>query len=133
MYFVVIWDVMCVGIECGINIEGLLFGLMKVLCCVVVLCCMLVIIDKYNVDLMMVVDWINMYVLVVNEENVVGGCVVMVLINGVCGIIFVVLVYYDKFICLVNENLYSCYFLVVGVIGVLYKMNVFIFGVEVGC
>lgn len=82
---------------------------------------------------MVVVDWINMFVLVVNEENVVGGCVVIVSINGVCGIISVVLVYYDKFICEVNVNLLVCYLLVVSVIGFFYKMNVLIFGVEVGC
>lgn len=58
---------------------------------------------------------------------------VIVLINGVCGIIFVVLVYYDKFCCLVNVNFIVCYLLLVGVIGMLYKMNVLIFGVEVGC
>lgn len=54
--------------------------------------------EKIINDLMVVVDWVNMYVFVVNEENVAGGCVVIVLINGVCGIIFVVFVYYDKFI-----------------------------------
>lgn len=115
------------------NIEGVLLGLLCVLCCVFVLCCMLVFSDKFFSDLMNVIDWVNMFVLVVNEENVVGGCVVMVLINGVCGIVFVVLVYYDYFIEFVSLDIYICYFLVVGVIGVLYKMNVFIFGVEVGC
>lgn len=132
-YLVNVWEVMCGGIECGIFIEGVLFGKLCVLCCVVVLCWMLVSQDKIIIDLMVVVDWINMFVLVVNEENVVGGCVVIVLINGVCGIILVVLVYYDKFICEVNVNLLVCYLLVVSVIGFFYKMNVLIFGVEVGC
>lgn len=124
---------MQVCIDCGMNIEGVLSGLLCVLCCVFVLCWMLVFSDKLFNDLMNVIDWVNMFVLVVNEENVVGGCVVIVLINGVCGIVLVVLVYYDYFIELVSLDIYICYFMVVGVIGVLYKMNVFIFGVEVGC
>lgn len=74
-----------------------------------------------------------MYALAVSEENVVGGRVVTVSINGACGIISVVLVYYDKFRRSVNERLIVRYFLVAGVIGALYKMNVFIFGAEVGC
>lgn len=82
---------------------------------------------------MAVVDWINMFVLVVNEENVVGGRVVIASINGACGIISVVLAYYDKFIREVNVNLLVRYLLVVSVIGFFYKMNASIFGVEVGC
>ncbi len=43
------------------------------------------------------------------------------------------LAYYDKFIRPVNENSYTRYFLVSGVIGALYKMNASISGAEVGC
>lgn len=62
-----------IGIECGMNIEGVLLGLLNVLCCVVVLWCLLVFSDNFFCDLMNVIDWINMFVLVVSEENVVGG------------------------------------------------------------
>ncbi|MDK7224233.1 L-serine ammonia-lyase, iron-sulfur-dependent, subunit alpha, partial [Proteus mirabilis] len=48
-------------------------------------------------------------------------------------IIPAVLSYYDKFIRPVNENSYTRFFLVAGVIGSLYKMNASISGAEVGC
>ncbi|NHX34375.1 L-serine ammonia-lyase, partial [Escherichia coli] len=62
-----------------------------------------------------------------------GGRVVTAPTNGACGIIPAVLAYYDKFIRPVNENSYTRYFLVSGVIGALYKMNASISGAEVGC
>ncbi len=74
-----------------------------------------------------------MYALAVNEENAAGGRVVTAPTNGACGIIPAVLAYYDKFIRPVNENSYTRYFLVSGVIGALYKMNASISGAEVGC
>lgn len=121
------------GIERGMNIEGVLFGSFNVSRRVVALRRQLVFSDNIFNDSMNVIDWINMYALAVSEENVVGGRVVTVSINGACGIISVVLVYYDKFRRSVNERLIVRYFLVAGVIGALYKMNVFIFGAEVGC
>lgn len=115
------------------NIEGVLLGSLRVLRRAFVLRRMLVFSDKLFNDSMNVIDWVNMFALVVNEENVVGGRVVIALINGVCGIVSVVLVYYDYFIESVSSDIYIRYFMVAGAIGVLYKMNVFIFGAEVGC
>ncbi|CNK08340.1 L-serine dehydratase 2 [Yersinia frederiksenii] len=132
-HFAAIWEVMQAGIERGINTEGLLPGPMKVPRRAAALRRMLVTTDKHNADPMMVVDWINMYALAVNEENAAGGRVVTAPTNGACGIIPAVLAYYDKFIRPVNENSYSRYFLVSGVIGALYKMNASISGAEVGC
>ncbi|WP_145554028.1 L-serine ammonia-lyase [Yersinia bercovieri] len=132
-HFAAIWQVMCAGIERGINTEGLLPGPMRVPRRAAALRRMLVTTDKHNADPMMVVDWINMYALAVNEENAAGGRVVTAPTNGACGIIPAVLAYYDKFIRPVNENSYSRYFLVSGVIGALYKMNASISGAEVGC
>ena len=132
-HFAAIWDVMRAGIERGINTEGLLPGPMKVPRRAAALRRMLVTTDKHNADPMMVVDWINMYALAVNEENAAGGRVVTAPTNGACGIIPAVLAYYDKFIRPVNENSYSRYFTVAGVIGALYKMNASISGAEVGC
>lgn len=54
---------------------------------------------EYNV-----VDWLGVYVMVVNEENVVGGWVVMVLINGVVGVIFVVICYYFDYCLGVDKD-----------------------------
>ncbi|CND93020.1 L-serine ammonia-lyase [Yersinia nurmii] len=132
-HFAAIWDVMKSGIERGINTEGLLPGPMRIPRRAAALRRMLVTNDKNNTDPMMVVDWINMYALAVNEENAAGGRVVTAPTNGACGIIPAVLAYYDKFIRPVNENSYSRFFLVSGVIGALYKMNASISGAEVGC
>lgn len=46
---------------------------------------------KKGGDFFDVLDWVDLFVIVVNEENVVGGWVVIVFINGVVGVILVVL------------------------------------------
>lgn len=132
-HFSAVWDVMKSGIERGVNTEGLLPGPLRVPRRASALRRMLVTEDKTTTDPMTVVDWINMFALAVNEENAAGGRVVTAPTNGACGIIPAVLSYYDKFIRPVNENSYSRFFLVAGVIGSLYKMNASISGAEVGC
>ncbi|EEG83925.1 L-serine ammonia-lyase [Proteus penneri ATCC 35198] len=128
-----VWEVMKSGIERGVNTEGLLPGPLRVPRRASALRRMLVTEDKTTTDPMTVVDWINMFALAVNEENAAGGRVVTAPTNGACGIIPAVLSYYDKFIRPVNENSYTRFFLVAGVIGSLYKMNASISGAEVGC
>lgn len=129
-----IWSVMQLCVVCGICEEGVLLGGLKVGCCVLVLYCELLLkLEVVMCDLLMMLDWVNLYVLVVNEENVVGGCVVIVLINGVVGVLLVVLYYFDCFCLGVNEQCVFDFFLILVVIGIFYKENVLIFGVEVGC
>lgn len=128
-----VWDVMKAGIERGVTTEGLLPGPLRVPRRAAALRRQLVTSDNTNTDPMVVIDWINMYALAVNEENAAGGRVVTAPTNGACGIVPAVLAYYDKFIRPVNENSYTRYFLVTGVIGTLYKMNASISGAEVGC
>ncbi|MCW2258292.1 L-serine dehydratase [Providencia alcalifaciens] len=132
-YLSSVWDVMKAGIERGVTTEGLLPGPLRVPRRAAALRRQLVTSDNTNTDPMVVIDWINMYALAVNEENAAGGRVVTAPTNGACGIIPAVLAYYDKFIRPVNENSYTRYFLVSGVIGTLYKMNASISGAEVGC
>ncbi|HHR5881809.1 TPA: L-serine ammonia-lyase [Providencia alcalifaciens] len=132
-YLSAVWDVMKAGIERGVSTEGLLPGPLRVPRRAAALRRQLVTSDNNNIDPMAVIDWINMYALAVNEENAAGGRVVTAPTNGACGIIPAVLAYYDKFIRPVNENSYTRYFLVSGVIGTLYKMNASISGAEVGC
>ncbi|HEK0808314.1 TPA: L-serine ammonia-lyase [Proteus mirabilis] len=132
-HFAAVWEVMKSGIERGVNTEGLLPGPLRVPRRASALRRMLVTEDKTTTDPMTVVDWINMFALAVNEENAAGGRVVTAPTNGACGIIPAVLSYYDKFIRPVNENSYTRFFLVAGVIGSLYKMNASISGAEVGC
>lgn len=132
-YLTSIWEVMKSGIEKGITTEGVLPGPLRVPRRAAALCRQLMASDNINTDPMTVIDWINMYALAVNEENASGGRIVTAPTNGACGIIPAVLAYYDKFIRLINENLYTKYFLVSGVIASLYKMNASISGAEVGC
>ncbi|UQZ11036.1 L-serine ammonia-lyase [Providencia stuartii] len=132
-YLAAVWDVMKAGIERGVTTEGLLPGPLRVPRRAAALRRQLVTSDNTNIDPMAVIDWINMFALAVNEENAAGGRVVTAPTNGACGIIPAVLAYYDKFIRPVNENSYTRYFLVSGVIGSLYKMNASISGAEVGC
>lgn len=87
-------------IDCGLCQDGIFFGGLNVKCCVFKMFWDF----KEEVknlmdDLLVLMDWINFWVMVVNEENVVGGCVVMVFINGVVGIIFVVVCYFDCYYC----------------------------------
>ena len=49
-------------------------------------------------DQLVVLDWVNLYALAVNEENAAGGRVVTAPTNGAAGIIPAVLHYYRRFI-----------------------------------
>lgn len=131
--FARIWQVMATGIERGMNTEGVLPGPLNVPRRAVALRRLLVSSDNLSRDPMNVIDWINMFVLAVSEENAAGGRVVTAPTNGACGIIPAVLAYYDKFRRPVNANSIARYLLSAGAIGMLYKMNASISGAEVGC
>ncbi|WP_434640347.1 L-serine ammonia-lyase [Klebsiella sp. I138] len=131
--FMRIHEVMCDGIERGMNTEGVLPGPLNVPRRAAALRRMLVSSDSLSSDPMNVIDWINMFALAVSEENAAGGRVVTAPTNGACGIIPAVLAYYDKFRRPVNANSLARYLLAAGAIGALYKMNASISGAEVGC
>lgn len=82
---------------------------------------------------MVVLDWLNMVAMAVNEENAAGGRVVTAPTNGACGIVPAVLAYYDKFIAPLSDDLVVRYLLVCATVGSFYKMNASISGAEVGC
>ncbi|TCV99983.1 L-serine ammonia-lyase [Biostraticola tofi] len=132
-YFAAIWQTMRACIDRGLNTEGVLPGPLRVPRRAAALRRMLVSTDKHSSDPMVVVDWINMYALAVNEENAAGGRVVTAPTNGACGIVPAVLAYYDHFIEPVTPEIALRYFLSSGAIGILYKMNASISGAEVGC
>ncbi len=120
-------------IDRGLNTEGVLPGPLRVPRRASALRRMLVSNDKLSKDPMIVIDWVNMFALAVNEENAAGGRVVTAPTNGACGIVPAVLAYYDHFIESVSPDIYLRYFLASGAIGILYKMNASISGAEVGC
>ncbi len=84
-------------------------------------------------DPMVVMDWVNLYALAVNEENAAGGRVVTAPTNGAAGIIPAVMHYYARFVNGANEQGIIDFLLTAGAIGILYKENASISGAEVGC
>ncbi|TPV33093.1 L-serine ammonia-lyase [Pantoea anthophila] len=132
-YFATIWQTMQACIDRGLNTEGVLPGPLRVPRRAASLRRLLTSSTKHSSDPMIVIDWINMFALAVNEENAAGGRVVTAPTNGACGIVPAVLAYYDHFIEPVAPDIFLRYFLASGAIGVLYKMNASISGAEVGC
>src|SRR5207249_8619293 len=84
-------------------------------------------------DPLIVLDWVNLFALAVNEENAAGGRVVTAPTNGAAGIIPAVLHYYARFVPSSNEQGVRDFLLTAAAIGILYKENASISGAEVGC
>ena len=78
-------------------------------------------------------DWVNLYTMVVNEENAAGGRIVTAPTNSAAGIIPAVLHYYDKFYPPANDKGIVSFVLAVAAVGILCKLNASISGAEVGC
>ena len=83
-------------------------------------------------DPLVVLDWINLWAMAVNEENAAGGKVVTAPTNGAAGIIPAVLRYYDRCYRGTREGQHT-FLLTAAAIGALYKRNASISGAEVGC
>jgi len=90
--------------------------------------------EKQLGDPSVILDWINLWALAVNEENAAGGRVVTAPTNGAAGIIPAVLRYYDRFYNRDGDKRKVYDFLLTATaIGSLYKKNASISGAEVGC
>ncbi|MBT5073085.1 MAG: L-serine ammonia-lyase [Kordiimonadaceae bacterium] len=90
--------------------------------------------EKQLGDPSVILDWINLWALAVNEENAAGGRVVTAPTNGAAGIIPAVLRYYDRFYNRDgNKKAVYDFLLTATAIGSLYKKNASISGAEVGC
>ena len=126
-----IWQVMLQCIDKGCNTEGILPGGLKVHRRAPALLARLE--NEKSNDPMLVMDWINMYALAVNEENAAGGRVVTAPTNGAAGIIPAVMAYYHKFIKPMSNDSACRFLLTAAAIGILYKKNASISGAEVGC
>ena len=88
---------------------------------------------KTNTDPLIVLDWVNLYALAVNEENAMGGKVVTAPTNGAAGIIPAVLHYFVQVTPNATQTQIEDFLLTAGAIGLLYKRNASISGAEVGC
>jgi L-serine dehydratase len=84
-------------------------------------------------DPLIVLDWVNLFALAVNEENAAGGRVVTAPTNGAAGIIPAVLHYYARFVPGADAAGVRAFLLTAAAIGILYKENASISGAEVGC
>ena len=84
-------------------------------------------------DPLVLLDWVNLWALAVNEENAAGGRVVTAPTNGAAGIIPAVLHYYERFCPTASGAGVRDFLLVAGAVGVLFKENASISGAEVGC
>jgi len=80
----------------------------------------------------LLMEWLDLYAIAVNEENAAGHRVVTAPTNGAAGIIPSVLEYLKRFYdC--DDNKICEFLLTAGAIGILYKKNASISGAEMGC
>jgi L-serine dehydratase len=84
-------------------------------------------------DPLLVMDWINLFALSVNEENAAGGRIVTAPTNGAAGIIPAVLRYYARFVPGADDEGIVRFMLTAAAVGILFKTNASISGAEVGC
>lgn len=129
-----IWKAMQACVERGCRTEGVLPGGMKVKRRAAKLYQFLASHpEAVTEDPLVVMDWVTLYALAVNEENAAGGRVVTAPTNGAAGIIPAVLHYYTRFCPKVSDASVVDFLLTAGAIGILYKENASISGAEVGC
>lgn len=83
-------------------------------------------------DPLLVIDWVNLYALAVNEENASGHRVVTAPTNGAAGVVPAVLTYYVRHLGGTREGVRK-FLLAATAIGAIVKLNASIAGAEVGC
>lgn len=128
-----IWGVMRSCVERGCRTEGTLRGGFKVKRRAADWAKRLGDAQAVSSDPLIVMDWVNLFALAVNEENAAGGRVVTAPTNGAAGIVPAVLHYYARFVPGANDRGVVDFLLTAAAIGILYKENASISGAEVGC
>jgi L-serine dehydratase len=95
--------------------------------------------SRTDADPLVIMDWVHLFALAVNEENAAGGRVVTAPTNGAAGIIPAVLLYYRRWVAPSAQSGEARdegtlrFLLTAAAIGILYKRNASISGAEVGC
>ena len=84
-------------------------------------------------DPLLVMDWVNLFALAVNEENASGHRVVTAPTNGAAGVIPAVIKYYVTFVPGASREGVRRFLLAATAIGAIIKTNASIAGAEVGC
>jgi L-serine dehydratase len=130
---VAIWNAMEACVKRGCEREGILPGGLKVRRRAAALYRKLKSDPAGASDPLMIMDWVNLFALAVNEENAAGGRVVTAPTNGAAGIVPAVLMYYRRFLPNTDDEGTIRFLLTSAAIGALYKKNASISGAEVGC
>ncbi len=128
-----VWHAMESSIRRGCEREGILPGGLKVRRRAAALHRKLRTDSRGNADPLVIMDWVNLFALAVNEENAAGGRVVTAPTNGAAGVIPAVLNYYRRFTPGADDEGTIRFLLTAAAIGILYKENASISGAEVGC
>lgn len=128
-----VWDAMRRCVERGCRTQGVLPGALKVTRRAPRMFRELTERPEVNLrDPLVVLDWISLWAMAVNEENAAGGRVVTAPTNGAAGIIPAVLHYLVRVRCADEEQIVR-FLLTAGALGLLYKLNASLSGAEVGC
>jgi len=128
-----IWNAMDACVRRGCEREGILPGGLKVKRRAAALHRRLKSDPAGASDPLVIMDWVNLFALAVNEENAAGGRVVTAPTNGAAGIIPAVLMYYRRFLPNADDEGTLRFLLTAAALGALYKKNASISGAEVGC
>jgi L-serine dehydratase len=129
-----IWNAMDACVKRGCEREGILPGGLKVKRRAVALHRRLKAESRGpGGDPLVIMDWVNLFALAVNEENAAAGRVVTAPTNGAAGIIPAVLMYYRRFVPNADDEGTIRFLLTAAAIAALYKKNASISGAEVGC
>ncbi|KAB2906812.1 MAG: L-serine ammonia-lyase, partial [Kofleriaceae bacterium] len=128
-----VWQAMEGSIRRGCDREGILPGGLKVRRRAAGLHRKLRTDPRGTTDPLVIMDWVNLFALAVNEENAAGGRVVTAPTNGAAGVIPAVLMYYRRFTPNADDEGTLRFLLTAAAIGILYKENASISGAEVGC
>ena len=128
-----IWHAMEACVKRGCEREGILPGGLKVKRRAAALYRKLKSDPSGATDPLVIMDWVNLFALAVNEENAAGGRVVTAPTNGAAGIIPAVIMYYRRFLPNADDEGTIRFLLTAATIGALYKKNASISGAEVGC
>ncbi len=128
-----VWSAMQACVDRGCHAEGTLPGALKVARRAPRIHHELTGHPEVNLrDPLVVLDWVSMWALAVNEENAAGGRVVTAPTNGAAGVVPAVLHYLAR-VRVADEEAIIRFLLTAGAIGLLYKLNASISGAEVGC
>ncbi len=126
-----IWHTMKASVERSLRAEGELPGGLRVLRRAGPLYRQLLIAGDEDPTLVM--EWVSLFALAVNEENAAGGRVVTAPTNGAAGIIPAVLHYAEKYEPFFSEDDVVVFLLTAAALAILYKEGASLSAAEMGC